>query len=46
MENNVRVNCYLTVFLLIWSGMFTLLFSGVNSNEFNRDGEYLFSQTS
>ena len=42
MENNVKVNCSHLVFLLIWSGIFTLIFSGVNSSEFNINGEFLF----
>ena len=42
MENNVEINRF--VFPLICFGIFTFICSGVNSSEFNIDGEYLFSQ--
>ena len=40
MENYVKFN--LLVFPLILFGIFTLIGSGVNSNEINTDGEYFY----
>ena len=40
MENYVKVKRF--VFLLILFGIFTFICSGVNSSEFNTDGEYFY----
>ena len=42
MEHYVKINRF--VLTLILFGIFTSVCPGVNSSEFNIDGEYLFSQ--
>ena len=40
MDNSVNINFNFLMCLLIIFGIFTVMFPGVNSNKFSRDGEY------
>ena len=44
MDNSVDANSKFIMCLLVIFGIFTVMFSGVNSNKFSRDGEYSFLQ--
>ena len=44
MNNSVNISFNFLMCLLIIFEIFSVMFSGVNSNEFSRDGEYLFLQ--